>query len=75
MRHSAGWNRIPIGYFSRRDVVIAIPAYREMVDDTDYFSISTDMERGGVSNITARQHLANRFEGQEFSNCPCHEQW
>jgi len=75
MRYNNGWNRMPIGCFRKRDVATAIPASRDMVDDTDYFSISTDMGLEGVSHITAGQHLAHRYEGLAFSNCPSHEHW
>ena len=47
----------------------------DLEDVTDGFTISTDMEREGVSRITAGQHLAHRFEGLGFSNCPTHERW
>ena len=64
-----------VGGFCQSDVATFMPVRGGIIDDTDDFTVSTDMEREGIYHISAGQHLTYQFDGLEVSNCPCHEQW
>lgn len=64
-----------IGGFCQCDVATFMPVRGGMIDDTDDFTVTTDMEQDGIFNISAGQDLVYQFDGLAFSNCPSHEQW